>query len=69
MIPYFLLGGWGVGLPDVLFIQRKSLFGYVLDGNGITKCWYILSPFGMLSGKWVYFVVIWYILWSFGTFC
>jgi hypothetical protein len=51
MIPYFLLGGWGAGLPDVLFVLRKSLFGHVLDGHGITKSWYILSPFGILYGN------------------
>jgi hypothetical protein len=29
----------------------------------------ILRPFGQFSRHLVYFVVIWYILWSFGIFC
>jgi hypothetical protein len=39
-------------------------------GSCNSKCWYILCPFGLfLRGHWKYFVVIWYILWSFGIFC
>jgi hypothetical protein len=32
------------------------------------RCLYILWPFCLFQGHLVYFVVIWYILWSFGIF-
>jgi hypothetical protein len=32
------------------------------------RCWYILRPFGPISGHFVYCVAIWYILWLFGIF-
>jgi hypothetical protein len=68
-------------LPDGIFSNQKSKFGYILQdpafgdvgiryGNFIhfTAKLYILWPFGTFYGHLVYFVVIWYILWSFGIF-
>jgi hypothetical protein len=66
-------------LPDGIFSNQKSKFGYILEdpafgdvgiryGNFIhfTAKLYILWPFGTFCGHLVYFVVIWYILLRFG---
>jgi hypothetical protein len=38
-------------------------------GTWIGKCLYILWPLGISYGDLGYFMTIWYILYSFGTFC
>jgi hypothetical protein len=38
-------------------------------GPWVGKCWYILWPFGIFYGYLGYFMTIWYIFCSFGTFC
>jgi hypothetical protein len=37
-------------------------------GPYIVKCLYILRPLGIFYGDWGYFMTIWYILNSYGTF-
>jgi hypothetical protein len=56
----------GEGLPDGIFSYQKSQFGYLLEGLGIEA---ISRPSGIFSIRLVYFVIIWYILWSFGIIC
>jgi hypothetical protein len=34
----------------VYFHNPKSQFGYILEGHGIEKCWYILWPLRALGG-------------------
>jgi hypothetical protein len=49
--------------------QKKSNLGFLLEGLAIEDigvC--ILWPFGPFYGYLVYFVAIYYIWWSFGTF-
>jgi hypothetical protein len=47
------------GLPDGIFSDQKSLFGYIL--KGIT-----MKAYGLFYGHSVYFTAIWYILLLFG---
>jgi hypothetical protein len=49
-------------LPEGLFSNQKSQLGYILEGLP-------MEGVGKSYGHLVYFVVIWYILWSFGIFC
>jgi hypothetical protein len=56
----------GAGLPDGLFSNQKSQFGEILECLRLEK--YILWPFGIFYWDLVHFMVIWYILCSFGTF-
>jgi hypothetical protein len=54
-------------LPDGLFSNPKSQFGYILEGLGMEFCdhleyfvavWYNLWPFGTASGHLVYFPIL-----------
>jgi hypothetical protein len=51
------------GLPDGIFSNQKSQFGYVLERFRKEKVGSILWPFGVYYGHLVHFVAIWYILW------
>jgi hypothetical protein len=66
-------------LPDGLFSNQKSQFGYILvclamENLGIfydhlvyfTAIWSILRPLEIFYGHLVYFVLIWYIFTRFG---
>jgi hypothetical protein len=76
-----LFGDLAPVLPDGVFIDQKSQFGYILEGlamedvgiletfNLFTAKWNILWPFGAFCGHFVHFVVLWYILTSFGKLC
>jgi hypothetical protein len=50
------------GLPDGLFSNQKSLFGYILEGPGTENVcifmtiWNILWPYSKLNGTLVYLV-------------
>jgi hypothetical protein len=46
------------GLPDGIFSNQKSQFGCIFQGLGMENV-----------GTYMYFMVIWYILLPFGTFC
>jgi hypothetical protein len=45
----------------VYFQAQIPKFWYILEGNAIEKCCYILWTFGLFYGHLVYFVNIWYI--------
>jgi hypothetical protein len=45
---------WQVRLPDSIFSNQKSQFGYILKGRGIKKV-------GIFYGYLAYFAVIWYV--------
>jgi hypothetical protein len=47
------------GLPDGIFSNQKSRFGYILEGLA-------MEDVGTLYGYLVYFTAIWYSLWLFG---
>jgi hypothetical protein len=55
-------------LPDGMFSNQKSKFGYILEGLGIKKLvyfmaiWNILRPFGIFYGHLEYITSVWYIL-------
>jgi hypothetical protein len=49
-------------LPDGIFSNQKSEFG----GSRNEKYWYILGTFSLFYSHLVFFLAIWYILWSFG---
>jgi hypothetical protein len=49
------------GLPDGLFSNQKSQFGYILEGHAIEEV-------DIFYGHVVYFVAIWYILQPLGIF-
>jgi hypothetical protein len=51
----------GPRLPDGIFSNQKSQFGFILEGLA-------LGDFGVFYGHLVYFAAIWYILWPFGIF-
>jgi hypothetical protein len=53
---------YGTGLPDGLFSNQKSEFGYILVGLGMEKV-------GIFYDYLEYFTAIWYILWPFGIVC
>jgi hypothetical protein len=51
-------------LPDGVYISKSKLpiwVNFLRFGNW--RCSYILWPFGLVCGRLVYFVAIWYILW------
>jgi hypothetical protein len=51
------------GLPDGIFSNQKSLFGYILEGRAVPRqCWYF-------CGHSEHFTTIWYVRWPFGVFC
>jgi hypothetical protein len=52
-------------LPDGIFSNQKSLFGYLPEGLAMEV---IVRPFGLFYGHLVYFVAIWYVFWLFGIF-
>jgi hypothetical protein len=49
-----------------IFVCRKSQFWYILEGLVLENVVYLCIC--IFCGRLVYFVVIWYILWSFGIF-
>jgi hypothetical protein len=51
----------GPGLPDCIFSNQKSPFGQILEG--LAK-----EDVGIFFGHLVYFIDIWYLLWTFGIF-
>jgi hypothetical protein len=51
----------GPGLPDGIFSNQKSQFGYKLEGLA-------MEDFGIFYGHFVYFKAIGYILWLFSIF-
>jgi hypothetical protein len=55
------------GLPDVYF-QTKIATWVHFGGSCNGRCWCTLWIFGLLYGHLIYFMAIWYILWSFGIF-
>jgi hypothetical protein len=46
------------GLPDGLFSNQKSQFGYIWEGLRIENA-------GLFYGHLEYFTLIWYIIWQF----
>jgi hypothetical protein len=55
------------GLPDGRYIFRPKIAIWVNFGGSCNgRCWYILCTFGVFYGHLIYFMTIWYILWSFG---
>jgi hypothetical protein len=52
------------GLPDGLFSNQKYQFGYIFEGLRMENA-------GIFYGHLEYFLVIWYMLWPFGSlsFC
>jgi hypothetical protein len=55
-------------LPDGLFSNQKSQIWVIFGGPLNGKSWYILGPFGIFKSLLVYFMDIWYSLWSFVIF-
>jgi hypothetical protein len=49
------------GCQMVYFKTKKSQFGYFVEGLGMENVVYILRPFGVIYGRLVEFVFIWYI--------
>jgi hypothetical protein len=70
LAPRLLLKNWHLtnsGLPDDRFSNQNSQFGYVLEGLAMEDVPILgIRPFGPFCGQLAYFMVIWYILWSFG---
>jgi hypothetical protein len=56
------VGGFATGLPDGIFSNQKSKFGYILKGLAI-------EGVGTLYGHLLYFVAIWYNLLPFVIVC
>jgi hypothetical protein len=50
------------GLPDGLFSNQNSQFGYILEGLGMGNVF-------ILNDHLEYFMAIWYNLWQFGIVC
>jgi hypothetical protein len=46
--------------------QNPNLGKFWMSCNG--RCWFILWPFGQFSRHLLYFMAIWYALWSFAIF-
>jgi hypothetical protein len=59
-------------LPALLSIRVARWFIFKpkipILGSCYGRYWYIIFPFGQISGYLVYFMALWYILWSFGIF-
>jgi hypothetical protein len=52
------------GLPDGLFSNQKSQFGYILEGLAMENLGIFYEHLVYLFyGHWKYFMAIWYILW------
>jgi hypothetical protein len=55
------------GLPDVIFVYKKSQIGYILGALVWKNLVYLLAvcnilwPFRIVYGRLVYFIAIWYI--------
>jgi hypothetical protein len=49
-------------MPDGLFSDQKSAFGFIREGLGMDNV-------GIFYIHLVYFTALWYILWQFGTIC
>jgi hypothetical protein len=58
----FHISGYQAGLPDGLFSNQKSQFGYILEGLGIENVIIFCDHLD-------YFMAIRYNLWQFGTAC
>jgi hypothetical protein len=58
---------WQQGCQMVYF-QTKNPIRVNCGGPWNAKCLYMLGQFGIFHGHWVYFMEIWYCLWSFGNF-
>jgi hypothetical protein len=54
--------GFQAGLPDGLFSNQKSQFGYILEGLA-------MENLGIFYDHLVYFTATEHILWPFGIFC
>jgi hypothetical protein len=54
--------GFRAGLPDGLFSNQKSKFGYILEGHGMDN---VFAFYYHLK----YFMAIWYNLLQFGIVC
>jgi hypothetical protein len=52
----------------MVYFETKILIWANFGGQLTGKCLYILWPFGIFYGHLGYFMTIWYILCSFGTF-
>jgi hypothetical protein len=56
------------GLPDGIFPNQKSHFGYILedlameDVGAFMAIWSIMLPFGICYGYLVYFLPFWYVV-------
>jgi hypothetical protein len=50
------------------FETKNSNLGKFLEGLAMERCCYIQWPFGLFYCHLIYFVVIWYNSWLFGTF-
>jgi hypothetical protein len=59
--PHFVAVPFKAGLPDGLFSNKKSQFGFVLEGLA-------MENLGILYDHLVYFTAIGNILWPFGIF-
>jgi hypothetical protein len=59
----------GQGCQALHFHTKKYQFGYFGRPLGYNMSVYIFNVLGIFYGHLVYFVAIWYILWSFGIFC
>jgi hypothetical protein len=57
-----------LGAARWLISKPKIPIWVNFGGSCNEKCWYICWPFGPFYGHLGYFVTIWYILRSFGTF-
>jgi hypothetical protein len=68
-------------LPHGMFLNKKSKFGYILEGLAIkyvdtfyghlvyfTAIWYILRPFGIFGCHLLFLVAIWFVWLPFGLF-
>jgi hypothetical protein len=53
---------------QMVCFQTKNPIWVNFGGSHNGKSWYILRPFGLFFYHCKYFMAIWYILWSFGTF-
>jgi hypothetical protein len=68
MLERFQVTDFRPGLPEGLFSNQKIPIWVNFGGPYIGKCLYILWPLGISYGDLGYFMIIWYILYSFGTF-
>jgi hypothetical protein len=63
---------WSYSLDQgcqMVHFQKKIPICVHFGGPWIGKCWCIILPCGIFYGRLGFFIPIWYILCSFGTFC